>query len=162
MGSDAPDPSEKARSQALRLLRVRARSVSELRQRLLKSGHAMTLVDQVLVRFTEVGLLDDQRFALDRAFLLSQQRGQGPRRVKADLSRLGIAAETIDAALAQAYQNISADQMMRDVLRRRFGEQVLAGGADPKLRAKAQRFLLSRGFESDSVFALLSLHRANT
>jgi regulatory protein len=162
MGSDSPDPSEKARSQALRLLRVRARSVSELRQRLLKSGHAPTLVDQVLVRFTEVGLLDDQRFALDRAAYLSQQRGQGPRKVRADLSRWGVAAETIDAALAQAYQNISADQMMRDVLSRRFGEQALAASADPKQRARAQRFLLSRGFEPDSVFALLSLHRADT
>jgi regulatory protein len=162
MRHDVPDPSEKAREQALRLLRVRARSVSELRQRLMKYGHAPTVVDQVIARLTAVGLLDDHRFALDRATYLSQQRGQGPRKVRAALSRWGIAAETIDTAITHAYQNISADHMMRDILRRRFGERVLAVGADPKLRAKAQRFLLSRGFEPDSVFALLGFHRADT
>lgn len=159
MDSRSSDPSDKARNQALRLLRVRARSVRELHQRLLKSGHAKTLVDQVLVRLTEVGLLDDRRFARDRAAYLSQRMGKGPRAIRADLSRSGIAVDMIDAAIDYAYQNISADQVMREVFRRRFGEQVLAVTADPKLRAKAQRFLLSRGFEPDSVFALFSTYR---
>jgi regulatory protein len=150
------DPFEKARLQALRLLQTQARSTHELRQRLLRSKHTAKTVDQVLARLTDVGLLDDRRFAIERAIYLSQRKGQGPRKLKADLVHLGVAADMIDAALAHAYQSTSADQMMREVLLRRFGEKVFAQDTDQKLLAKAQRFLLTRGFEPDAVFALLS------
>jgi regulatory protein len=150
------DPFEKARTQALRLLQTRSRSTDELRRFLLKAHYAVTIVERILARLTEVGLLDDRRFAVERAAYLGQRRGQGPRKLRVDLSCRGIAAELIETAITQAYQPVSADQMMREVLKRRFGERVLADTADAKLRAKAQRFLLSRGFEPDSVFALFS------
>ena len=154
MTDRSDDPFEKARAQALRLLQTRARSTRELRERLLKSGHAAAIVDQLLARQTEVGLLDDRRFAFERASHLSQRKSQGPRKLRADLYRRGIAADTIDAALEHAYQSASADQCMHALLLRRFGEQVLAADGDPKMRAKAQRFLLGRGFDPERVFAL--------
>lgn len=148
------DPAGPAREQALRLLTVRSRSTRELHNRLKQSGHPEEVLGPLFTRLTETGLLDDRRFAEERVRVLAGGKGWGPRKVRADLFRRGIDAAIVDEVLEQAFGDRSNETVMRDQLQRRFGEEVFSAGADPKLRQRAQRFLLSRGFEPDEVFLL--------
>jgi regulatory protein len=148
------DPLERARAQALRLLSVRSRSRNDLRQRLLKAGHAAEVVDPLLQRLQETGLLDDRRYASERARTLGERRGYGPRKIRAELGRQGLDREVLQEALEGAYAGQDVSALMRGLVVRRFGEEVLAREAEPKRRQRAQRYLLARGFEPDKVFSL--------
>jgi regulatory protein len=138
------------REQALRLLGVRSRSVEELRRRL-REKHPADLVDSLLRRFQETGLLDDERFACERARAVARGRGWGPRKVRADLFRRGLRADLIDRAVAEAYGDLDMAALMRRLIAKRFGQEVLLDESPAALRGKAQRFLLGRGFESGQV-----------
>jgi regulatory protein len=56
------------------------------------------IVDEVLVRLTRAGLIDDSGYAALRAETL-QRRGEPARRIRARLAAKGVAAEAIDGAL---------------------------------------------------------------
>ncbi|NMB74796.1 MAG: RecX family transcriptional regulator [Myxococcales bacterium] len=151
---DPQDETERARARALRLLSVRARSRHELVERLVGAGHPRPVVERLVQRFTETGLIDDAAFAEQRARALGTTRRFGPRRLRQDLRRRGIERELVEAAVARAYGERSAQEIMRELALARYGEALFADGCDAALRRKAQRFLLSRGFEASDVFSL--------
>ena len=86
-----------------RLLSYRARSRQELRQRLLRKGHAAAAVDAELERLAGLGYLDDEAFAV--ALVQARQTGAGARGAAAlrfELRRKGIAPDVAATALAGA------------------------------------------------------------
>ncbi len=98
MPADA-DPVAVAREIALRQLTVRQRTRAELRAALARKNVPADAADEVLDRFTEVGLLDDAAFARD--WVAAGVRRQRGRRVLAqELAQKGVARELIDEALA--------------------------------------------------------------
>lgn len=156
MPLDAESPAARAYEKAIRLLRVRARSTAELRSRLraLKLGDEP--VEEALGKLLRQGLVDDTRFAQDRARELGLAKGWGPRKIRWDLARKGIPSPLVEQALEQAYEGRPPSERMRELALKRFGPGLLRSGCDPRTRAKAQRFLLARGFEPDEVLMLLS------
>jgi regulatory protein len=142
------------REQALRLLTVRNRSVQELRERLLSKGHSREAVEELLGRLIDTGLLDDRKYAEQRARAMGNGRGWGPRKLRADLIRRGIPGELVLEAVSQAYGELPTEEVIRKILCKRYGETLFSADADPKARSKAQRYLLGRGFEPNEVFAL--------
>ncbi|HOX42586.1 MAG TPA: regulatory protein RecX [Myxococcota bacterium] len=146
-------PPADAHEAALRLLDVRERSRRELAGRLREKGFEPAQIEPELERLAEVGLLDDRRFACLRARALVR-RGQGPRRIEADLRARGVSREDIAAALEQALEGERPAERMRALVVKRFGEGCLGAEADPKLRARAQRYLLQKGFAPDEVLPL--------
>jgi len=153
--ADPADPAKTARDQAMSLLAVRNRSQSELCDRLLQKGHPEDLVSALLERLTASGLLDDGRFARERARSLVRNNGWGPRKLRADLASRGVAAGLVEEAVTEAYGSESCEGVMRREVRKRFGEQVLDPEADGRLRSRAYRFLLGRGFEPEQIQDLL-------
>jgi len=151
--SRAPRRPADAREAALRLLEVRDRSRRELSWRLRDKGFPADEIAALLERLVETGLVDDRRFACLRARALVL-RGQGARRVEADLRARGVAAEHIAAALEAALEGERPAERMRALVTKRFGEGCLGREAEPRLRARAQRFLLQKGFAPDEVHAL--------
>ncbi len=98
MAADA-DPVAVAREIALRQLTVRQRTRAELQAALARKNVPAEAADEVLDRFTEVGLLDDAAFARD--WVAAGARRQRGRRVLAqELAQKGVAPELIDEALA--------------------------------------------------------------
>jgi regulatory protein len=148
---------ERMREQALRLLEVRGRSRFELRGRLLAKGHPAAAVDALLERLGASGLLDDARFARDRARAMLRRKGWGPRKLAADLARRGVEREQVDAAIAEAYADAGTDPaaIMRREVVKRFGPDILDPDTAAKTRARARRFLLGRGFTPEAVAELL-------
>jgi regulatory protein len=118
-GPDA-DPESVARKILLDALTGQARSRKELRQKLAKKDVPGDLAEQLLDRFTEVGLVDDEAFA--RSWVESRQRSRGlaRRALAQELRRKGVDDETARSALDDldpAQEEEAARQLVRKKLR---------------------------------------------
>ncbi|MFT3715005.1 MAG: regulatory protein RecX [Gordonia sp. (in: high G+C Gram-positive bacteria)] len=85
---------------ALRLLGVRARSRSEMAERLLRRGFETDEVADVLVRLDAAGLLDDAEFAHEWVQSRSRHSGRGRVALRRELRTKGVADHTVDEALS--------------------------------------------------------------
>ncbi len=94
------DPVEVARQICLHQLEFRPRTRAELAGVLTRKGVDPDVAEQVLARFTEVGMIDDAAFA--QLWVTSRHRGKGlaGRALSAELRRKGVADD--DAATAVA------------------------------------------------------------
>jgi len=138
---------ERVLGDAHRLLAQRRRSREELRRRLLQKEHTEQAVTATLDRLEADGLLDDAAFAA--AYVADKRRlsGWGDERMRRGLLELGVAAETVERALATA----GDDELERALalLRRR-------GAPRPPLEAARRRafaVLQRRGFSGTVSYA---------
>jgi regulatory protein len=92
----ADDPAAAAREIALRRLSVRARSRKELASDLKSRQVAPEIAEQVLDRFTEVGLIDDGAFAQE--WVESRGRRSGTAKLRQELRLKGVSEERIAEA----------------------------------------------------------------
>src|SRR5215204_5688230 len=120
--------------QALRALRYRDRSTAELDTRLEQHGIDAEEREQALETLERLGYVDDERFARTRAEQLAA-RGSGDALIRHDLQTRGLAAEVVEAALAELEPE--RERVARIVARR--GRSL-----------KTARFLASRGFGEDA------------
>lgn len=127
-----------ARERAGLLVGKRDYAARELVRRLLEDGYSHAAADEVVARFAELGIVDDERFSV--AFARSKAAsGWGRERVVRELSRRGVADEVIERALDEALGGQGErDRALAAARSRRFG------GKDPF--AQAVRFLCGRGF----------------
>ena len=95
-GRTRPDAVETA----LRALRFRDRTTAELDARLEQRGVGEAEREQALETLERIGYVDDERFARSRAERLAE-RGSGDALIRHDLERRGVAAEIVEAALAE-------------------------------------------------------------
>jgi regulatory protein len=124
---------------ALRALRHRDRSRSDLEERLKRAGVPEEERVEALDELTDAGLVSDDRFAQERARSLAT-RNAGDAFIRADLRRHGIADDLADHAL----QEIEPEcERAARVFRQR-------GGGD-----RALRYLGGKGFSRDSLENLL-------
>jgi regulatory protein len=132
------------------LLAAKARSVEELRERLLEGRGATTAaVEAVIERLREYGYLDDARFAHSYASLRVQQRPIGRQRLQRDLWLKKIDKQTADAALDRVFAASPEDEMIDRAIEKRVR---LRG--KPKTRADAKKLfdhLLRQGFAFELV-----------
>jgi regulatory protein len=120
---------------ALRALRHRNRSRSDLDERLQGAGVAPDEREAALDRLAESGLLSDDRFAEERARVLVR-RGAGDALIRQDLRRAGVDHSTVEHAIAQLEPE---DERAVRIFERR--------GAD----AKALRYLGRQGFAAETL-----------
>lgn len=96
-----PDGSyRQARDVALRALSVRDRTHSELAALLARRGTAGPVIDQVLTRLADLGLVDDLRFATTWVESRQRTRHLAASALAAELRRRGVPAEIAEQALA--------------------------------------------------------------
>ncbi len=138
---------ERALADAYRLLGHRARSRAELRRRLLAKEHEEAVVDTVLERLMEEGLLDDAEFA--RRYVADKRTlgHWGSPRIRRGLAGLGVAGPVIDIAVGAADGGGLEDAEYARAL------ALLAAKGPPRppldaARRRAYQALLRRGFAS--------------
>lgn len=131
---------ETARECALRFLTPRPRSAAEVRQHLVKKKFAADVIDQVLARLRQVGLIDDAAFARYWVENREQFRPRAARALRLELKRKGLAETDIAAVLDKVDERASAVRAAhtrayrwRNLGRREFLEKMMA-------------FLIRRGF----------------
>lgn len=125
---------------ATRALARREHSRRSLRERLLRAQVSAGEADEVVEELLRLGLLDDGRFARERARVLAE-RGKGDAAIRSDLEQAGVEAAEIGAALAGL--GPEPERAARLVARR---------GAT----LATARLLASRGFDEDVVAALVA------
>ena len=136
------------RRSALRFLKIRPRSIGELRSKLgIKGFEANEIIETIQ-------WLQDNRLVDDRAFTKSWiqyrlARPFGFRRIIAELKTKGISEEIIEEAVAQAQEDYSQEEKVMEVAKRRWER---FASVDPQKRKKRiYDFLLRRGFSPGEV-----------
>lgn len=130
---------------AVRLLARREHSRAELERKLKTRGAPPELVAEALAGLAGRKLQSDDRYA--ESLVTSRiGRGQGPVRIRRELSEQGIDAAGIEAALAASDPDWFA--LARETRRRRFGAEA---PAEWKERARQARFLEYRGFSGEQI-----------
>jgi regulatory protein len=140
------DRSQEAFERGLAALRRRERGTAELAGWLAERDFAPAEVGTAIARLTEVGELDDRRFAERYADDKRELRGWGPERIREALAARGIARELIDSALRG---DDHGEQLTRaTALLAKRGQPLLSDAE----RNRALAFLTRRGYDYELAY----------
>lgn len=141
---DAADSPAELKARALRYLVRREHSRAELARKLAPHAPSAQAVEEVLDLLLSKKQQSDDRFAAERARVLS--RKYGPAKIRQDLKARGIADEVIDRVSG-------ADELERAlaIFRKKFPLET----TDRAEQARRARFLQGRGFSYDVITRVL-------
>jgi regulatory protein len=158
---DEPPPAprrsetERAVDLAYKAVGSRERTVAELRTVLERRRVEPTAIEAAVAELSAAGFLDDARYALRFAEDKRELAQWGSERIARELTRRGIAADLIDAALCDRTQQAELDTALT-LLEQRFP----APPADDRERDRAWRLLVRRGYAPEVAYeAVRALER---
>jgi len=139
---------------AIKILMRRAHSVSEMKKALIRRTDDEDLIQKVLARLKQNGLIDDARYAKQFARQRTEIRHQGKYRVARELRARGVPDHHIETAVEEATANTDEAAQVRQRIDRKLkfhlgdkkGREV-----DDKKIASFYRSLLRAGFSSDTI-----------
>jgi len=134
---------------AVRALMRRAHSVHEMKQKLERQSKNKLLVQVVMARLKENGMVDDARYAKQFARQRTESRKQGKFRISRDLRARGVPDRHIEAALEEAAKETDEGAMVRQRIERKL--RAYRGEIDEKKMASMYGSLLRAGFSADVV-----------
>lgn len=143
---DEPDTPEALKARALRYLVRREHSRAELARKLAPHAASEAALQEVLDALLAKKQLSDERFAAERARVLSRKYGSA--KIRQDLKARGVADDIVERlAIEGELERASA------ILRRKYRSPATSR----EERARRARFLQSRGFSYDVIRRALSL-----
>jgi len=150
---------EQAFSQLMRLCARAEKSESDARRLMRGWGLADRDAEEVAARLVRERFIDDNRYA--GAFVREKLRlsGWGEYKIRAALQRKGIAAETIDAALAEA-DPTDMGQRLREQLERKA--RTTRYSTRYELKNKLIRYGLALGYDFGTVHETVAAMVADT
>ena len=137
--------------QAQAILSHRDQVEAEMRMKLARKGFAPVQIDQVLARLKQEKLIDDNHFAARYVENTLRFKRVGPRWLEAKLRQKKIPAQIVTNVLAMAYGEGVEEQLVRAAVTA-WKHQHATLAHD---RTRLFRFLVSRGFSSGSIIAVL-------
>ncbi|HXM41819.1 MAG TPA: regulatory protein RecX [Bryobacteraceae bacterium] len=141
---------------ALLVLRGRAYSSGELREKLRRKAERIADIDPAMARLKEYGYLDDRKFAESFVAARLENQGLGKTRVLADLSRRRVAPALAQQSVGKVYENVSEEALAGDFVRRKFRMAARENlFQDEKQMASAYRRLVYAGFKPATAVAVL-------
>jgi regulatory protein len=144
--TDVPDTPAELKARALRYLVRREHSRAELARKLAPYAESPQAVETVLDLLLSRKQLSDERFAEERARVLSRKFGGA--RIRQDLKARGISDELIKSISGEGEL-----ERARAILQRKFRKP--AGTREE--RAKRARFLQGRGFPYEVIKKVLAV-----
>ena len=146
---------------ALDLLAIRARSVTELRRKLVQKGEPVEAVDEAIERLKGQKVLDDDQFA--RQFARSKVMGGGAsrRRIAMELGRKGVDRETADAAIEDLVESegIDVSATVHKVAEKKW--KSLSKVDEQTATRRLYAFLARRGFNPDEIKTAMQALKAD-
>ena len=134
---------------AIKILMRRAHSVSEMKKALIRRTADEDLIQKVLARLKQNGLIDDARYAKQFARQRTEIRHQGKYRVARELRARGVPDRHIETAIEEISANSDEAAMVRQRIDRKL--KFLRGEIDDRKIASLYRTLLRAGFSSDTI-----------
>ena len=134
---------------ALRALMRRAHSIADLKKKLMRYTSNDLLIQVVIARLKERGLIDDERYAKQFARQRTESRKQGKFRVARDLRAHGVPDRHIATALEEVAHSTDEAATVRQRIERKL--RSYRGEIDEKKMASIYSSLLRAGFPADVV-----------
>lgn len=146
---DSQNSISSAQNYSYRLLRYRARSEEEMKERLLRKGFNEDVVLKVISSLREKGLIDDRESAM--SFLRTAiSKNLGKTGVKEYLIRRRIPAEIVDEVIGTVNEDSQAEILTRKYLRKKDIKKI-----DIMTLKGLKNYLLRRGYGSDTIMYIL-------
>lgn len=113
--------SRRAFNSALNSLDYRDHSTREIRQKLMRKFDAQ-YVDEAVEKLAELDLINDERYARLYARELFEHKKFGKMRIKSELRARGIAAETVNEAVDELFDEEEPDNIERivDIIEKKY------------------------------------------
>ncbi len=141
----------KAKGYALRLFKLRPRSIQELRDKLAGRKYPPGVVDQIVRSCTAQGLLDDGAFA--RVWVQGRIKRYGRRRLELELAQKGVSEEISGALWQEGCLDHDEETTARELAQRRL---ILYKLVDPlKKKRRVMEYLARRGFSTGTINKVL-------
>lgn len=140
---------------ALSLLARREHSKKELKTKLLRQHSDEAAIEEEIRLLAEKSYQSEERFV--EAFIRAKKsHGKGPLLIKQELRQRGVSEYLIASYVYE--RDDDWQELAQTVYTKKFGlhEAGDAQQMDPKEKARRIRFMVSRGFTPESVFALMS------
>ncbi len=144
-----------AHQAALRYLRRRLRTEQELRIKLQAADFRPEIIDQVICRLRESGLVDDRKFA--QAFIhdLQLRAPLGLRLLRQRLQLKGLTGESIEHLLAEEASDEQQRKAALEVAKKYLRKVRRRGTSDLQRMQKTGKYLEQRGFEWQNITPVL-------
>lgn len=142
-----------ARKIALDQLATRQRSEHELRATMARRNVPADIIDELLERFTEVGLIDDEAFASSLTTTRATVGQRGRYRIRQELAAKGIDREVAEAAVSEIDPEDEMDAAVALAVKR---ARSLASLEPHVARRRLAGVLARRGFPSGVVSAAVA------
>ena len=134
-----------ARQKAYRLLSLRPHSEKELEKKLREKGFPAVVIKETLEKLHDLKYLNDASFAIGWARNLAVNKLWGNRKIIASLQEKGIAAQLINDAIATARIEISEEEAIAVLVKKKAAKKKPAA-FDVKEKHKLYQGLMGRGF----------------
>jgi regulatory protein len=141
-----------AKVTALRFLKIRPRSIAELKEKLKGKDFSLTEIESTVLDLMALGLLDDRAFT--KSWINYRlARPFGFRRIILELKDKGIDQEIIEETVTEIKGSYNPEDAALELAQRRW--QRLPDIDPVKKKKRVLGFLLRRGFEADVVMRVL-------
>jgi regulatory protein len=156
LAADRGDRAARERERALQLgyraVGRRERTVAELRALLERKRVEPEAIEDAVAELSEAGLLDDARYAQRFAEDKRELDRWGSERIARELHRRGIAADLIEAAVADRSREAELQTALLLL------EQRVPSVDDDRERDRAWRLLIRRGYEAELAYEAVRRH----
>ena len=143
-----------ARQKAYRLLSLRPHSEKELRKKLREKGFPAAVISETLDALRKLNYLDDESFARRWATSLAANKLWGNKKIIFSLREKGIDAALIERVLQAARQDISEEEAIETLIRKKTAGKK-ADFMDNKEKRRIFQSLLGRGFPAGLILRKL-------
>ncbi|MDK7150244.1 regulatory protein RecX [Winkia sp. UMB3158] len=137
------DAVQKAREATLRMLDGAAQSTGQVRKKLSQRGFVTEVIDQVITRFEEVGLLDDLQYAQMLVRTKNAERSLVGRALYAELMKKGISPD-IAAQAMQEVSEVDEQELANQLAVKKVG--TLKGRPREVIIRRTNAFLARKGY----------------
>ena len=140
---------QKLRNSALNLLSFRMRSLSELKQRLLKKGYDVQDIEPLLEEFDAKNILNDSEFALAFSRDKIRSKGIGPSILRVELSNHHLPQNLVEDTINRMYTEFPIDTLLGNHLKKKK----ICRNSQLQEREKSRivNFLKRKGFSWDDI-----------
>ena len=140
----------RAKEKALYLLEHRNHSKRELTEKIARTAASWEAAEAAAGQMEELGLVDDQAYARDRAREMFLRKRWGPLRVKQELRRKGIDGELIEELLEE-YRQRDEGGLVAENVRAVLETKYSGWREDEKQRRRAFASLQRRGYSYEEI-----------
>lgn len=134
---------------AIRFIETRMHSRKELSDKLKRNEYPIEMIDAVLDRLTEMGYVNDAKFATGKVEAAAKYKHQGPNRARIELAKKGVDREVARQVVEEVFESHNSMSVARDLARKKM--RSLSRLEPVVAKRRLYGMLLRRGFDYDTI-----------